>query len=59
MVDQIQLRVIDDTIGQPFDLQLEDIDNDGKIDLLVTAYDDALLVRSGSVYVYEIPDNLL
>jgi len=52
------LRVIDDTIGQPFDLLLEDIDNDGKIDLLVTAYDDAFLVKSGSVYVYEIPDNL-
>jgi len=53
------MRVVDDTIGQPFDLQLEDFDNDGKIDLLVTAFDDNILVKSGTVYIYEIPDDLL
>jgi len=53
------VRVIDDTIGQPFDLLLEDFDNDGKIDLLATAFNDKIGVRSGSVYIYEIPDDLL
>ena len=53
------MRVIDDTIGQPFDLLLEDFDNDGKIDLLATAFNDKIGVRSGSVYIYEIPDDLL
>lgn len=58
-LQQIQMRVVDDAIGQPFDLQLEDFDNDGKIDLLATAFNDKFLVRSGSVYIYEIPDDLL
>jgi hypothetical protein len=59
------MRVIDDTVGQPFDLLLEDFDNDGNIDLLVTAFNNKIgisgrkLGKSGSVYIYEIPDDLL
>lgn len=53
------MRVIDDTVGQTFDLLLEDFDEDGRIDFLLTSYDDTVGVRSGSVYIYLIPDDLL
>lgn len=53
------MRVIDDTVGQTFDLLLEDFDNDGRIDFLLTSFDDRIGVKSGSVYIYEIPDDLL
>lgn len=53
------MRVIDDTVGQTFDLLLEDFDNDGRIDFLLTSFDDSFGVKSGSVYIYEIPDDLL
>lgn len=53
------MRVIDDTVGQTFDLLLEDFDNDGRIDFLLTSFDDSIGVKSGSVYIYEIPDDLL
>lgn len=53
------MRVIDDTVGQTFDLLLEDFDEDGRIDFLLTSYDDTIGVRSGSVYIYLIPDDLL
>ncbi|XP_046652459.1 uncharacterized protein LOC124343240 [Daphnia pulicaria] len=54
----IQMRVIDDTVGQTFDLLLEDFDNDGRIDFLLTSFDDRIGVKSGSVYIYEIPDDI-
>lgn len=53
------MRVIDDTVGQTFDLLLEDFDNDGRIDFLLTSFDDTIGVKSGSVYIYEIPDDVL
>ena len=53
------MRVIDDTVGQTFDLLLEDFDNDGRVDFLLTSFDDSVSVKSGSVYIYEIPDDIL
>ena len=53
------MRVIDDTVGQTFDLLLEDFDNDGRVDFLLTSFDDTAGVKSGSVYIYLIPDDLL
>lgn len=53
------MRIIDDTVGQTFDLLLEDFDNDGRIDFLLTSFDDSVGVKSGSVYIYEIPDDIL
>uniref|UniRef100_A0A0P4ZNF2 VCBS repeat-containing protein n=1 Tax=Daphnia magna TaxID=35525 RepID=A0A0P4ZNF2_9CRUS len=56
--ENIQMRIIDDTVGQTFDLLLEDFDNDGRIDFLLTSFDDSFGVKSGSVYIYEIPDDI-
>lgn len=53
------MRVIDDTVGQTFDLLLEDFDLDGRVDMLLTSFNEDPDVRSGSVYIYEIPDDLL
>lgn len=53
------MRIIDDTVGQTFDLLLEDFDNDGRIDFLLTSFDDSVGVKSGNVYIYEIPDDIL
>jgi hypothetical protein len=53
------MRIIDDTVGQTFDMLLEDFDNDGRIDFLLTSFDDRIGVKSGSVYIYEIPDDVL
>ena len=53
------MRIIDDSVGQTFDLLLEDFDNDGNIDFLLTSFDDRFGVKSGSVYIYEIPNDIL
>lgn len=43
-------KVIDQSIGAPFDLELSDLNHDGSKDLLVTNH-----VASGSVFAYQIP----
>ena len=48
---------IDDTPGQCFDLLIEDIDLAGRLDLVLTAFN--VSIRSGKVFVYEIPDDIL
>lgn len=57
--DQIQMRVIDATVGQAFDLLVEDLNNDGRVDLLLTAFNNTKDAMTGNVLVYEIPDDLL
>jgi len=47
---------IDDTTGGCFDVVLSDLDQDGKLDVLLTSFNDSL--RAGFVYVYQIPDDL-
>lgn len=59
LINQIQWRVIDSEVGQTFDLLLEDFDNDGRVDMLLTAFDDRIGVKEGKVYIYTIPDDLL
>lgn len=49
--------VIDDTVGQCFDLLVEDVDMDGRLDFMLTAFLPS--IRSGKVYIFEIPDDLL
>lgn len=44
-------RIIDDTLGRGFDLQIVDINKDGRPELLVTNHENPY----GSVFVYEIP----
>ena len=53
------MRVIDNTVGQTFDLLIEDFDNDGNVDVLITAFEETETVREGKVYIYTIPDDLL
>jgi hypothetical protein len=42
---------IDSTLGQTFDLYIEDINLDGNLDIIVTAYNHTL----GNLFAYEIP----
>ena len=50
---QIKSRVIEKNIGHVFDVDIGDVNNDGKPDLLVTVNG----INNGAVYVYEIPDD--
>lgn len=47
--------LLDDTLGSAFDLELKDINNDGKVDLLVTNHEPD---EKAAVFTYEIPENL-
>lgn len=53
------MRVIDDTVGQAFDVLVDDLNNDGRVDLLLTAFNNSRHVMTGNVLVYEIPDDIL
>ena len=50
-VFQIERRVIDNTIGQAFDVRAVDLNLDGTLDLLVT--NNAL--RDASLFAYTVP----
>jgi len=45
-------RVIDDTIGSVFEVDIVDVNNDGRLDLLVTTNG-----ANGTLLAYEIPDD--
>ncbi len=45
----------DDTLGKAFDLELADINNDGRTDVLVTNHEDD---ERAAVFTYEIPSDL-
>lgn len=47
--------IIDSNLGSAFDLALEDVNNDGKKDLLVTNHEGD---SNASVFVYEVPANI-
>lgn len=49
---KIQKRVIDDSIGKVFEVDIADLNNDGRPDLLVTTNGN-----NGTLHVYEIPDD--
>jgi hypothetical protein len=48
-------RIIDATLGSPFDLDFYDLNNDGKKDLLVTNHQSDL---KAAVFAYEIPQDI-
>jgi len=56
--DNIKTRVIDDSVGQAFDLLIEDFDNDGRVDFLLTAFNNSRDAMTGNVFIYQIPDDL-
>lgn len=56
--ENVQMRVIDDTVGQAFDVLVDDLNNDGRVDLLLTAFNNSRHVMTGNVLVYEIPDDI-
>lgn len=51
--DKFKRKVFDQGLGQPFDIQAFDLNNDGKKELLVTNH-----CKNGSVFVYEIPEDI-
>lgn len=51
----VQSRVIDASIGPPFDISIVDLNADGKSDVLFTNHDDQAQISG--VYGYEIPTN--
>lgn len=51
--NKFKRKVLDQKLGNPFDVQAFDINNDGKKELLVTNH-----CKNGSVFVYEIPDDI-
>lgn len=46
-------RIIDDSIGAGFDLSLNDLNSDGRLEILVTNH---VASKKAGVFVYEIPD---
>ena len=48
-------RILDDKLGSPFDLEIVDLNNDGKVDVLITNHEGD---QSAGVFGYEIPHNL-
>lgn len=52
--DQVVEMPIDTKIGQIFDVYYHDFNQDGRSDILISAYNKTL----GNVFVYEVPDDL-
>ena len=50
-----QSRVIDDTLGSAFDVQLADLNNDGDVELLVTNHESD---DEAAVFAYEVPGDI-
>ncbi|KAJ3217949.1 hypothetical protein HDU67_006977 [Dinochytrium kinnereticum] len=51
-------NVIDPKVGHAFDVEVVDVNGDGKKDLLVTNHQGSSETPTGSVYVYEIPSDI-
>jgi len=56
---QTDMRVIDDTVGKPFAVDLADLDGDGKKELLVTNHQDNEDDVKAGVFAYEMPSDLI
>ena len=54
----VKTTLLDRSIGAAFDVQVVDINNDGKKDLLVTNHQGGGSNPSGSVYAYEVPSDI-
>ncbi|XP_060080764.1 uncharacterized protein LOC132560132 [Ylistrum balloti] len=50
-LDMVHSRIIDSSIGHVFDVQVADLNDDGRVDLLVTANG----ISQTGLYIYEIP----
>ncbi|XP_077981761.1 uncharacterized protein LOC144436776 [Glandiceps talaboti] len=54
-LSQVHIRTIDEGLGHYFDLEVADLNMDGRLDVLVTVNRNF----NGTVMAYEIPDNFL
>ncbi|KAJ3285097.1 hypothetical protein HDU76_008186 [Blyttiomyces sp. JEL0837] len=51
-------NIIDSNIGHAFDVEIVDLNNDGKEDILVTNHQGTSDSPAGSVYAYEVPSDI-
>ncbi|KAJ3106771.1 hypothetical protein HDU96_008119 [Phlyctochytrium bullatum] len=56
---KLRYTSIDANVGNGFDLELVDVNGDGKTDLLVTNHQNATEVPTGAIYAYEIPTDIV
>ncbi|KAI8839921.1 hypothetical protein BC829DRAFT_447062 [Chytridium lagenaria] len=54
----ISYNVIDANVGHAFDVEVVDVNGDGKPELLVTNHQGSSETPTGSVYAYEIPSDI-
>ncbi|KAI9830559.1 MAG: hypothetical protein M1838_005787 [Thelocarpon superellum] len=54
----VKMVTLDSSIGAAFDVQVTDVNGDGKVDLLVSNHQGGGADPSGSVYAYEIPSDI-
>ena len=54
----VKMVTLDSSIGAAFDVQVTDVNGDGKVDLLVSNHQGSGADPSGSVYAYEIPSDI-
>jgi hypothetical protein len=55
--EQTAFRIIDDNIGLPFAVTLDDLDGDGIKELIATNHQDDTTPIKAAVYAYEVPWN--
>ena len=51
----VKVRVVDDSVGQLFDVEFTDMNQDGQKDLLVSTHQEKREEVTGAVIVYELP----
>jgi hypothetical protein len=55
---KLAYNIIDPNVGKAFDIEIVDLNGDGKKDLLVTNHQGSSDKPTGEVYAYEIPDDI-
>jgi len=56
---QLDMKIIDDTVGKPFAVDIVDLDGDGTKELLVTNHQDNEDDVKAGVFAYEMPSDLI
>jgi hypothetical protein len=53
----VKVRIVDDTVGQLFDVEFKDMNLDGRKDFLVSTHQEKHEEITGAVIVYELPED--